>query len=142
MASMNINLQFFGGRGASSGGSSGGNTFRNAEDFEKSLTGFNDPRYLEFESAYEAESSYNNSLKNIVDRSIKEDGYDDTTDLSLKSEEKMTKNQLNSMPKMKTPSQIGTEEALKERLDIIKDLRSRKGEKGKGAAPVDIVYNK
>lgn len=143
MALVNINLQFFGGRGASSGGgSSNGDTFRSASDFEKSLTGVNDPRYSEFESAYSAESSYNSSFKNIVSQSINEDGYTQATDQSLKAEEKMTKNQLKSLPKMKTPSQIGTEEALKERLDIIKSLKGRKGEKGKGPASVNIVYNK
>ncbi len=143
MALVNINLQFFGGRGASSGGgSSNGNTFRSASDLEKSLTGVDDPRYSEYESAYSAESSYNKGLKNNMGRAIDEDGYTQSIDQSLKSEEKMTKDQLKSLPKMKTPSQIGTEEALKERLDIINDLKGRKGEKGKGSASVNIVYNK
>lgn len=75
-------------------------------------------------------------------RAIDEDGYTQSIDQSLKSEEKMTKDQLKSLPKMKTPSQIGTEEALKERLDIINDLKGRKGEKGKGPASVNIVSNK
>ena len=137
-----VSLQFFGGRGASSsaGRGSGGNTFRNAEDLEKSLSGIDDPRYSEFANAYNAESSYNDSLKKNIERSIDEDGYTDTIDESLNFEKKDAERQLKSMPKMKTAAEVGTEEALKERIEIVNKLKKRKGEKGKGIGEISILY--
>lgn len=136
-------LQFFGGRGASSSvgrGSGAGGTFKNASEFEKSLTGVDDPRLAEYENTYNAESSYNNGLENNINRLIDEDGYGEETDYILDTEERMTNQTLKEMPENKTPSQLGEEEALKERLDVIKKLRKRRGEKAKFSNDISILY--
>ena len=141
---LKYNLQLFGGRGASSGGAGtgagGGGTFRSASDFEKAIgDNYNDPRVQEYTDAYREESDYNRGLERNLGRSIDEDGYTKSTDNLLNSEKKDTEKALKELPDRKTPTQLGKEEALKERLDVIKNLQKRKGEKGSGRGNVDIV---
>lgn len=127
------------GRGASKiGGGSGGGKFTSAEQFERSLTGFDDPRLTEYTNAYEEASNYNQGLRNNLSQIMNEDGYE-AVESAIKTEEKMTKADLARMPKEKTPAQLGEEAALKERLDVIEDLKKRKGTKGRGAGDIDIV---
>lgn len=136
---LKLDLQLFGGRGASSG-AGGGGTFRSSSDFEKEVgDNFDDPRVKEYTDAYGEESQYSRGLEKNFGRSIDEDGYTKATDDLLKGEEKDTKKALKDLPERKTPAQLGKEEALKERLDVIEKLKKRKGEKGKGRGNVDIV---
>lgn len=131
-----------GGRGASSAkGGKGSSTFSNTDDFEKSLTGFDDPRLKEYTDAYNTESNYNSGLKKVMEQAIGEDGYD-AVKTNIESEEKQTKKQLNNMPNKKTPKQLGEQEALKERLNIINDLKKKSGTQGKGKGDVDITKEK
>lgn len=134
-----MNLQLFGGRGASSGTGSG--KYRSVSEFEKAIgDDYDSKEYKEFADAYSEEADYNNGLKRNEIRSINEDGYTSHTDSVLNSEENLTKRELKSLNKAKkTPAELGTIEALKERLDIISDLRKLKGTKGRGRGNVDIV---
>lgn len=126
-------------KGASKlGGGSSGGKFTSEEQFERSLTGFDDPRLTEYTNAYEEASNYNKGLRNNFNQAIKEDGYE-AVESAIKTEEKMTKADLARMPKEKTPAQLGEEVALKERLDVIEDLKKRKGTKGRGVGDIDIV---
>ena len=60
----------------------------------------------------------------------------------LDSEKSYTKNELDRLPDKKTPSQLGREKALKERLDLIDDLKKLKGTKGNGIGDIDVVVEK
>lgn len=127
-----------GGRGASAGG--GGNTFRNSSEFETAIgDNYDDPRVKEYTDAYSEESDYNRGLERNFTQSIAEDGYTDSTDDLLKGEKEDTQKELNNLPNRKTPAQLGKEEALKERLDVIDNLRKNKGQTGSGRGNVDIV---
>lgn len=126
------------GRGKRTGSGKGG-TFSNESDFEKALTGFEDPRLKQYSDAYDEEASYTKSLKKNINQSIDEDGYTDSTDVSLNFEKKDAEKQLKAMPKKKTPTQLGTEKALNERLKAIEELKKRKGEKGRGLGNIDIL---
>ena len=151
---LKLNLQLCGGRGASSGGGSGGagggggvggsssggggGTYETESDFEKSLTGYNDPRLQEYSSALESEQSYNAGLKQNLNQAINESGYTNFTDAVISSELKDAQTQLNNIPKMKTPAQLGQAQALKDRISILNDLKKKKGTKGNGVGDVDI----
>lgn len=67
------------------------------------------------------------------------DGYDA---LIIDVEEAATKRQLRELPKLKTPRQLAEESNLKERLKILKDLRKRKGEKGRGRGDIEMVVER
>lgn len=125
------------GRGSSKVGN--GNTFRSEADLEKALTGFDDPRLKEYSDANSEESRYNNTMKSNLNRSIDEDGYDARI---IDAEEAATKRELRAMPKLKTPRQLGEEKALKERLNILEELRKRKGEKGRGRGAIEMVVER
>lgn len=126
------------GRGSSkAGGGSNSGKYSSVDDFEKSLTGFDDPRYEDFANAYSTESNYNEGLRNNLNRAINDDGYS-AVESTISNEEKMTRSDLSKMPKSKTPAQLGEDAALRERLDILDELKRRKGEKGK-SRDVDIV---
>jgi len=126
-----------GGRGASSGGGRAG-TFKNSSEFEKSLTGANDPRIKEYSDAFSEESQYNQGLKSNMERAINEDGFS-VVENAIQSELRSTRNQINSMPDNKTPTQLGMLDALQERVQILKDLQRRRGEVGRGRGNVDII---
>ena len=126
-----------GGRGASSGGGSGG-TFKSTSDFEKSLTGSNDPRLKEYSDALKEEMSYNQGLRNNLGRAIDEDGYNAVSS-AITSEIKETQKALNDIPANRTPAQLGRMDALQERLNILKELQGRKGEQGSGRGDVSIT---
>ena len=127
------------GRGSSkAGGSAGGGRFNSVSDFEKSLSGLDDPKLKEYSNAYDSERSYTSGLEKNLNRAINEDGYKAVAD-TIASEEKYTKNQLNNLPSQKTPSQLGEAEALNERLDMLSDLKKKKNVKGKGKGDVDII---
>lgn len=128
------------GRGSSKAGG-GGNTFSSVEDFEKTIKDMNDPRVEEFSRGYSEESDYTEGLKKNLNRAIDEDGYK-AAESAILSEEKATRAELSNLPKNKTPGQLGEAEALKERLDVIEELKKRKGNKGKGQQDVDIVTEK
>lgn len=152
-----LNLQLLGGRGASSGtsgggsgsngnggdnsggSSGGGGSFKDESDFEKSLTGSDDPRLAEYSNAYDDAASYTSGLKNNIGQAINEDGFTPTIDSALKSEEKIAKDYIKNLPELKTPSQLGESKAMEDRLQVIKDLQSRRGEKGNGIGDVDIL---
>ena len=125
-----------GGRGASS--STGAGTFKNSNEFEKSLTGANDSRLKEYTDALKEEKQYNQGLKNNFGRAIDEDGYK-AVENAIKSELKETQKAINEMPSNKTPAQLGRMDALQERLKILKDLQDRKGETGSGRGNVEIT---
>lgn len=133
-----LNLQYFGGRGASSGAG----TFKSAADFENALTGLNDPRLAEYRNAYSEENAYNKGLKDNLNQSIVEDGYTDFTDVIINDEIRSTKNELKALPTNKTPEQLGREKGLNERMDVLNDLKARKGEKAKGRRDEEIVTQK
>ena len=150
-----FNLQLFGGRGASSGtsGSGGGSGsgasssdtssgsgggFKNEQDFEKSLTGANDSRLTEYSNGYDSEESYTSGLKKNMNQAINEDGYTDTIDSVLKYEEQDAKDYIKNLPEYKTPEQLGKKKAMEDRLEVIKELKSKKGTKGSGVGDVDI----
>jgi len=126
-----------GGRGASSGGGSGG-TFKSTSDFEKSLTGSNDPRLKEYSDALKDEMSYNQALRSNLGRAIDEDGYNAVSS-TITSEIKETQKILNDIPANRTPAQLGIMDALQERLNILKELQGRKGEQGSGRGDVSIT---
>ena len=144
-----LDLQLFGGRGASSSGSGGSSsssesssssdTFKSAEEFEKEVgDNYSDPRVQEFQESYEEEADYNKGLEKNLNRAIDEDGYDKVKD-TIKAEKESTKKELDKLPKEKTPSQLGTEMGLNERLDMLNKITGRKGDKGKGRGDVDIT---
>lgn len=125
-----------GGRGNSG---SRNNTFKNESDFEKSLTGFEDPRLEEYSKALEEESKYNTGLKNNLNSAIAQDGYDEGIDEIIAIELRRTQKSLDSMPEKKTPAQLGEEAALKERVNILKNFQKRKGTVGRGRGDVSIT---
>lgn len=134
------NLQFFGGRGASGGiGNSG--KYRNAAEFEKAMgNNYDSPEVNEYSEAYQEEDNYTRGLKNNIGRSISEDGYTGFTEATLDSEERQAKKELSNLNRArKTPEELGRIEALKERIEVISELRKRKGTKGSGRGNVDIV---
>lgn len=137
-----------GGSGSSGSNSSGddgstGGVYKSAEEFEKSLgNNFDDPRLKEYSDAYDVEHSYNQGLKSNFNRSIDEDGYTATTEELLNDEKKMTQNELDLLPDYKTPAELGKEVGLNERLDIIDDLKKRKGESGSGRDYSDTIIER
>lgn len=124
------------GRGSSKASS---NKFSSVSELENSLKGNNDPRIKQYSDGLTEERSYNSGLEKNLRRSIDEDGYTSTTESIINSEINDAKKQLNNMPKSKTPKQLGQEQALQERLDILNGLKKRKGAKGKGKGDIDIV---
>ena len=134
-----------GGSSSSSGSSDGssGGVYKTSSEFEKDLGGnFDDPRLQEYTDAYDEEHSYNQGLKSNFNRSIDEDGYTDSTEESLNSEKRLTESELNALPEYKTPAELGKEEGLKERLDVIDDLKKRKGESGSGRDYSDTIIER
>ena len=127
-----------GGGSDSSASSSGSTTFKSSADFEKSLSGYDDPRMQEYSEAYKEEKQYNNGLKKNIDHAISEDGYDSVAN-TIRIEKEATQKELDRLPEMMTPAQLGTKEALGERLEILKGFESRKGEQGKGRGDVSIT---
>ena len=128
-----------GGRGASSSGAGGGGTFKNENDFEKSLKGANDPRLKEYSDALKEESQYNTGLKNVLNQVIGEDGFSAVAD-TIKSEINSAKNEIASMPVNKTPSQLGRISALNDRINMLNQIQSEhKNTKGSGRGNVEIV---
>lgn len=137
-------------KGSSKGGRSniGGsnNTFSNETDFENSLTGFDDPRLQEYSEAYSQENSYTKTLKNNIEQSIRENGYDEIRGVALRSELKDAQKTLDDMPKKKNPAQLGEAKAMEERIEVIKDLiekdkRVKRGDKGK-RDDIDVVLKR
>lgn len=127
------------GKGSSkAGGPGGGTRFNSTEDFEKSLSGVDDPRIKDYTTSYESESDYTSGLEKNLSRAINEDGYKAVAD-TIASEETYTKNQLSNLPAKKTPSQLGEEAALNERLDMLNDLKKKKNTKGKGKGDIEII---
>lgn len=134
-----LNLQFFGGRGASSSGGGSGK-YSSVADFENAIgNNPNNPQSENFFNSYMSEADYSTSLERNIRNSISEDGYNSTTESIIDSEEKMTRKELKELPKQKTPAQLGKEEALKERLDILKRLRQLKGTIGNGRGIISII---
>lgn len=132
-----IDLQFFGGRGSSSGGTG---KYRSAAELEKALSDdINNPQALAYSNAYTEEARYSNGLERNLKQSIEEDGYTSSTESIINSEEKMVRSELSNMPRLKTPSQLGVEEALKARLEMLKDLKKLKGKRGSGVGDVPII---
>lgn len=117
----------------------GRGTFKNAEEFENSLTGLDDPRLKEYSDALSAENEYNRGLKNNLNASIDEDGYDSTTDRIVSAELRDARKILNGMPAEKTPAQLGTIEAVNNRIKILEDIQKRRGARGSGRGNVNIT---
>lgn len=133
-----------GGRGAFSnasggaggtGGASGGR-FANEADFEKSLTGAGDPRLKEYTNAqddFEASYGTPSSLVNMA----KNNGLSEWTEKSLMSDKARLQNELNNMPKNKTPAQLGRASAIKEYISAINE--SLKYKDNKPTSPTDNI---
>lgn len=116
-----------------------GKGFSSASEFEKSLTGYDDERLAEYEGAYSAVTDYNSGLRKNMQQAINENGYTDYTDMVIDDEIAATQRALSELPKYKTPAQLGAEEGLNERLEVLNDLKAQKGAKAKAPSPVEIV---
>lgn len=143
-----LNLQLFGGRGSSSGvggGSSSsastsstdvGNTFGSEAEFEKSLSGFDDPRLEEYtEGAQSVKDEFGDM--NWLKENAKNNGLSDWSAKALESDKKQLQNELDKMPDKKTPSELGREAGIKEQIKGIDEVLSYKDVKPK--SPVDDV---
>lgn len=113
-------------------------TYSNSSEFEKSLSGTDDIRLQEYSKSYNEERDYNKGLERVLDRAISEDGYNSAEE-TINRELRDTNRALKAMPNRKTPGQLGREEALKERVELLQNVKKRKGESGKGRGKVDII---
>lgn len=125
-----FNIQLFGGRGGSSGaggggGAGGGSKFANESDFEKSLSGFNDPRLKEYEDGLSEGVSRVGELNNLKNFA-KNEGLSDWTKAALEGELKKTKSDIKNMPKEKTPKQLGKLKGLQDVEKALTDLLNTK----------------
>lgn len=134
---LKLKLQLLGGRGSRSnvGGSSsngggggsetsgGGGTFSSEAEFEKSLTGFNDPRFQEYSNALD-EREQRVSEINSLSRFASNEGLGDWTRKSLESERQQAQDRLNNMPTNKTPAQLGEARGLTDQIGAINKILS------------------
>lgn len=114
------------------------NTFSSTEEFESTISDYNDVRAIAFQDAYSEESNYTRGLRNNIERSIDDEGYSQSTEDILNSEKRYTQQQINNLPASKTPEQLGRYEAFRERLAEIERLKKNRGRKASNR-DVDIV---
>ena len=130
------------GRGSSkvSSGGGGGGKFRDVNSLESHIEKAGpdgDRMFNEFSDAYSAETDYTRDTVKNIKRSIDEGGYDNSTAAIINSEINMTRKEMQRMPSMKTPSQLGQAEALKERIKSLEELKKYRG--SKPAASRDVL---
>ena len=127
-----VKLQLLGGRGSSSGGSGGGgssnsgggsNTFKNETEFEKSLTGMNDPRLQEYSDAL-AEGSHRVGEINSLNNQASNEGLGEWTKAALEGEREQAQERLNRLPSNMTPAQLGEAKGLKDTIEAIDNILS------------------
>lgn len=143
-----INLQLFGGRGASSSASGGaggsasngaaGGTFSSLSEFEKSLTGYDDPRLSEYSNALELEEQQVNEINSLKQLASTE-GLGEWTKIALETEKNDARSRLNNMPTNKTPAQLGESEGLKARIAALDNILSIKPSGASAIGEVDIL---
>lgn len=136
-----INLQLFGGRGSSgsnSGGGTGGSSngssngssggrFSSESEFESSLTGWDDPRLQDYNSAREtALSDYdmNGSRVQNLTNMAKNGELGGWSRQALESERQQAQAALNALPSNKTPAQLGEASALSQVVNSIDNILS------------------
>lgn len=140
-------IDLFGSRGSSSGGaggggasSSSGETFKSLSDFDKALTGFDDPRLKEYTDARDSFKEDISLTKNIIPQIDETGGLGKMAETLLESQKKDAENKLKNLPKEKTPAQFGEEEGLNELIDAIdKVFAHNETLKGKKTSPYDNV---
>ena len=142
-------IDLFGGRGSSSGGagggasSSSGGRYKSVEEFEKSLTGYDDPRLKEYEQGLSdvAENFGASGLKGFLKDQAEGEGLDEWTKIGLKNDKEQAQNMLNELPAYKTPYEFGLAEALPQVISAVDNLLSIKpsGEKKSPYDDIDIT---